>query len=306
MNAASSPTIPQPPTSVPDRRVTVVVVHRNRPDSLPATVAAYMAQTDTDGVIVVDNGSDPAAERTLRGLPSSVEVIPTRANLGFGPGANVGLRRWLRHLDTPWVAVTPHDARPAVDTISKILDEMPTHPGVGLVSADVGDGFRPVIDPFLGSIDSRPESEVGFDRSDYPHGTLMMARRDCLLEIGLFDERYFAYCEEADLGLRAAESGWGCGVVRGAIVDNPGMSSPVEMVAYLQLRNTLLMLREHYGRWNVIVRAGIALVEIPIGMLKPHRRGLHWSPSARLTAIRHFMSRHFGPPPSSMIRVDGS
>jgi len=292
------------PTHDFDRRVTVVVVHRNRPDSLPATIASYMAQADTDGVIVVDNGSGSAVDGVLRGLPRSVEIIRAGQNLGFGPGANVGLRRWLRQLDTPWVAVTPHDALPAPDALCKILDEMPAHPAVGLVSADVGDGFRPVIDPFLGSIDASPDSDDGFDRSDYPHGTLMLARRDCLEEIGLFDERYFAYCEEADLGLRAAAANWECGVVRGAIVDNPGMSSSVELVAYLQLRNTLLMLREHYGRWNVTVRAAIALAEIPIGMIRPNRRGLHWSPKSRITAIRHFATRHFGPPPSRMIPAD--
>jgi len=297
--ATSETTVPQQEGA--DRRVTVVVVHRNRPDTIASTVDAYLGQPDTDRVIVVDNGSDIAGLTALGSLPSGVDVIATRANLGFGPGANVGIRRWLRSLDSPWVAVTPHDADPAPDALSRILDEMESRPGVGLVSADVGDGFRPVIDPFLGSIDAIPEVDQGFDPSDYPHGTLMLARRECLREIGLFDERYFAYCEEADLGLRAADAGWGCGVVRGAGVGNPGMSSSVEMVAYLQLRNTLLMLREHYGRWNVTFRAGIALAEIPIGMVRPDRRGLHWSPRGRLEALRHYAIGHFGPPPSRMM-----
>jgi len=260
-----------------------------------------LSQPDTERVIVVDNGSDQAGLAATNRLPHGVEVIATASNLGFGPGANVGIRRWLRSLDSSWVAVTPHDADPDPDALCRILDEMEKRPNVGLVSADVGDGFRPVIDPFLGSIDALPDVEQGFDRSDYPHGTLMLARRACLEDIGLFDERYFAYCEEADLGLRAAAAGWDCGVVRGVGVGNPGMSSSVEMVAYLQLRNTLLMLREHYGRWNVTVRAGVALVEIPIGMVRPARRGLHWSPKGRLMALFHYLLGRFGPPPSRMI-----
>jgi len=288
-----------------ERSVTVVVVHRNRPDTIASTVDAYLRQPDTAKVMVVDNGSDAAGLAELRSLPSGVEVIATGDNLGFGPGANVGMRRWLRSLDSPWVAVTPHDADPAPDALSLILDEMQSRPEVGLVSADVGDGFRPVIDPFLGSIDATPGADRGFDPSDYPHGTLMLARRECVEEVGLFDERYFAYCEEADLGLRAAEAGWGCGVVRGACVGNPGMSSSVEMVAYLQLRNTLLMLREHYGRWNVAFRAGIALAEIPIGVVRPNRRGLHWSPRGRLEALRHYAIGHFGAPPTRMTSLPG-
>jgi len=281
-----------------DRRVTVVVVHRNRPDSIGGTVACYLEQPDTNDVIVVDNGSSVEGSKALGLLDPSVEVIRTGANLGFGPGANVGIRRWLRRTRGEWVVVTPHDSVPDTDTLSRMLDAVESRPDVGLLSADVGDGFRPIVDPFLGSIGARPDTTEGFDPSDYPHGTLLMARRRCLEQIGLFDERYFAYCEEADLGLRAGDAGWGCGVVRGAMVSNPGMSSPIEMVAYLQLRNTLLMLREHFGRWNMLVRAGITLVEIPIGVLRPESRGLHWSPRGRLKALRdHFLHR-YGPPPS--------
>ncbi len=280
--------------------VTVVVVHRNRPDSILDTVAAYQSQRGVCRVVVVDNGSDATAAGILSRLDPSVEVISAGANLGFGPGANLGLRRWLRHQTGEWVAVTPHDSVPGPDTIATILDAVRTRHDVGLVSADVGDGYRPVIDPFLGAIDAAPETQSGFDPSDYPHGTLMLARRKCLEDVGLFDERYFAYCEEADLGLRAAKAGWRSGVVRGALVTNPGMSSSVEMVAYLQLRNTLLLLREHYGRWNVTFRAGFALFLIPIGALRPSARGLHWSPRGRVRAVRdHFMHR-YGPPPEAL------
>ncbi len=295
------------PRLSPDRRVTVVVVHHNRPDSVADTVEAYLSQPDTERVIVVDNGSEPDGIRALDDIDSSVDVIRTGANLGFGPGANVGLRRWLRSGGGEWVAVTPHDSMPKPDTIAMILDAVQDRSDVGLVSADVGDGLRPVIDPFLGSIGATPRLERGFDPSDYPHGTFMMARRRCLEEIGLFDERYFAYCEEADLGLRATEAGWRCGVVRGALVSNPGMSSPVELVAYLQLRNTLLMLREHFGRRNVAFRAAIAVVQLPVGMVRPSARGLHWSPRGRLKALRdHFLHR-YGPPPPDIAanHVDG-
>src|SRR3546814_8770780 len=72
----------------------------------------------------------------------------------------------------------------------------------------------------------------------------MFAHRTLLREVGLFDERYFAYCEEADLALRAKAQGWETGLVRGAIVVNPHMGTPSRTVDYLQLRNTLLLVRE--------------------------------------------------------------
>ena len=49
----------------------------------------------------------------------------------------------------------------------------------------------------------------------------MLVRRQCLDEIGLFDQRYFAYGDEHDLGARAVRHGWKVVLVWGSIVTNP-------------------------------------------------------------------------------------
>jgi GT2 family glycosyltransferase len=280
--------------------VTVVIIHRNRPDAVGRTVTAFRQQSIPTRVVVVDNGSIAATEAALPTLVGDAELILTGENLGFGPGGNVGLRRFLADGQGEWVAIAPHDALPDVDTLEKMLAEVANRPSVGLMSADVGDGMRPIIDPYLGTIEAVPTVESGFDPADYPHGTLMMCRRACLEEVGLFDERYFAYCEESELAIRAARAGWDCGVIRGAMVRNPGMSASIERVAYLQLRNTLLMLKEHYGRKNEWFRIGVALVQVPVGMVHVPSRGLHWSPRGRLKAIRDHLRGRYGPPPDDV------
>jgi GT2 family glycosyltransferase len=280
--------------------VTVVVIHRNRPDAVGRTVDAFRHQTVATRILVVDNGSEPDTQERLPALVGDAEVILTGENLGFGPGGNVGLRRFLADGVGEWVAIAPHDALPDPDTLEKMLEEVSTRPEVGLMSADVGDGMRPIIQPYLGTIDAAPTVESGFDAADYPHGTLMMCRRSCLEEIGLFDERYFAYCEESELAIRAARAGWTCGVIRGAMVRNPGMSASIERVAYLQLRNTLLMLKEHFGRKNEWFRIVVALIQIPVGMVHVPSRGLHWSPAGRLKAVRDHLRGRYGPPPDDV------
>lgn len=281
--------------------VSVVVIHRNRADAIERTIASFASQTVQTQVIVVDNGSDTATVEVLPRLIGNAELIVAGANLGFGPGGNVGIRRWLRTHDTEWLALAPHDALPEPDTLERILDEVRDRPWVGLASADVGDGNVPVIDPFLGTIDAEPTVEEGFEPSDYPHGTLMLVRRACIEEVGLFDERYFAYCEEAELALRAKARGWTCGLIRGAHVRNPGMSASIERVAYLQLRNTLLMLRDHFGRRHAWFRIGVAVIQLPLGMMHPPARGLHWSPRGRIKAIRDYVRGRFGPPPDDVL-----
>ena len=280
--------------------VTVVIIHRNRPDAIQRTFTAFAGQTVATKVVVVDNGSDADATAALADLVEAADLVLTGDNLGFGPGANVGLRRFLAEGSGEWVALAPHDALPDPDTLEKMLAAVADRPDIGMVSADVGDGMRPVIQPYLGAIDAAPTVEEGFDDADYPHGTLMMCRRACLDEIGLFDERYFAYCEESDLAIRASRAGWRCGVIRGAMVRNPGMSASIERVAYLQLRNTLLMLREHYGRRNAWFRIAVALIQVPVGMVHVPSRGLHWSPRGRLLAIRDHLRGCYGPPPADV------
>ena len=92
--------------------------------------------------------------------------------------------------------------------LAELAAHLDGHPRTGLASADVGLGLAPHVDRYLGAF-MVPGTGVGWQPVDYPHGTLLVARRALLEEVGLFDERYFAYCEEADLGLRARRAGWG-------------------------------------------------------------------------------------------------
>src|SRR5690606_8973248 len=111
------------------------------------------------------------------------------------------------------------------------------------------------------------------------------------------DERYFAYCEEADLALRARAAGWEVGVVRGADVRNGDIGSHAAVIDYLQLRNTLLMVREHSGLYHASIRAILAVWHLVSGTLVPARRGPYWSPAARVQALVDAARGRYGPPP---------
>ena len=193
---------------------TLVLVHWNRAEACLATVQRFLDQGSVVSVLVVDNGSRPEELERLRGglaeHPPLVELIETGANLGFGPGANAGLRAWLDAGTTEWCLLAPHDAAPDEGCLASLGAAIATEPMAGLACADVGDGLTPMIDPYFGGVTRAPSSPgPGWEAADYPHGTLMALRRACLEEIGLFDEAYFSYCEEADLGHRATRAGLG-------------------------------------------------------------------------------------------------
>ena len=276
----------------------VVVVHRNQPERLADTIAAFRAQDTPVSVAVVDNGS--------RAVPCidepDVVVLDAGENLGFGPGANMGFRHFLsRDAHWDWIALAPHDALPQPDCLRRMLEAVGDRPRAGLACADVGDESTPVLDPYFGGILAPAATDEGWERAGHPHGTLMLARRVCLEDIGLFDERYFAYCEEADLALRAAARGWECGLVRGAMVRNPYVGSASAAIDYLQLRNTLLLVREHSGRYHAFIRFAIAVWHLASGAVIPSRRGPYWNVRGRITALADFMRGRFGPPPVQLM-----
>jgi len=284
--------------------VRVVIVHWNQPTWLADTIRALAQQQGELRVVVVDNGSTPAARAELANVvasaPLPVDHVMLTRNTGFGPGANAGLRYWLEHDDLEWAVVMPHDALPAPGTIPRLVAMATAREHAGLACADVGDGESPVVDPYFGGMTVPARTTEGWERVDYPHGTLMLLRRDCVEEIGLFDERYFAYCEEADLGLRARDAGWEVGLGRGVMVRNPTMRSGSPAVDYLMHRNTLLLVREHSGRYHAFIRCLIAVWQTGRGLVQPSSRAWLYDARGRVWGMIDFLRGRFGPPPDRL------
>ncbi len=278
----------------------VVVVHRDHAEGCARAIAAFRRQGVAVDITVVDNGSAPAELACLRDLVADVEVVHMGFNAGFGPAANVGLRRWLACGRGEWAVVAPHDAMPESGCLAHLLAEVRCQPAVGLASAEFGPGFDmvPSVDWVIGGYVRPAVRGCGWQETDYAHGTLLLTRRAALIDVGLFDERYFAYCEEVDLSLRARRRGWQVGIVWGAVVAND--SRPDQTIAdYLQLRNTLLLVRTHFGRYPATVRGIYAagrLVAGPAG----HPLGWPWH-QVKARALLDFVRGRFGPPPVQVV-----
>ncbi|MGI8751653.1 MAG: glycosyltransferase family 2 protein [Acidimicrobiales bacterium] len=287
--------------SAPDPGLAVIVVHHEEAERCVATVAALRSQGVPVSVTVVDNGSSPVSLAALRVGCADVEIIECGVNLGYGPGANVGLRHWLNHGVGDWVAVAAHDALPARGCLGALVAAAKTHPDAAFVSAEFGPGFDmvPAADWAIGGYYHPAARGGGWVDVDYPHGTLFLARRQALTDLGLFDERYFAYCEEVDLGLRARARGWRVGMVWGAVVVNGRL--PAQLLAdYLQVRNTLLLIRTHHGRSRAVLRSVLSVAPM-LGRMRRDRR--RWKLHLRLEAgaVIDFWRGCLGPPPPSVV-----
>lgn len=281
--------------------VRAIIVHREQPDRCRETVAALQGQAQVPvEVVIVDNASSAAARASLDSIDGA-RVIDAGRNAGFGGGANVGLREWLGSAGE-WAVVVPHDAQPAPDCLHRVLDAVSGVDDVGLVSAEYGHDEVPAIDPYFGALSTSAERGTGWQPAAYAHGTFLLLRRRCLEDVGLFDEDYFAYCEEADLALRARARGWQSGIVWGAVVHNPHQGSPPPAVDYLMVRNTVRLVRTHFGNYNATIRLLMAALSTPWHALRsPASRSPWFDSRARMLAVRDVILGRSGPPPASLL-----
>lgn len=276
----------------------VIIIHWNEPERCAATVANFLSQSPAVRVLIVDNGSRLGALAEVESLVGPrVELLPLPFNTGYGPAANRGIEHALGLLDAQIFTVAPHDALPALNCLTRMQALFEQDSKIGLLGADFAKSSRQHFGWIRGMrlVPAPPYCE-GFHESFYPTGTLMMLGRKCILDIGLFDTRYFAYSEEHDLGLRARRAGWKVGIAGGAIVYNPGRTAGSEITVHLNLRNSLLLVRDHFGLLASLVRSFTILANgiVNTFLWKPRQSGDGMK--VRLRALVDFWLGRFGPP----------
>jgi N-acetylglucosaminyl-diphospho-decaprenol L-rhamnosyltransferase len=284
--------------------IPVFVLHWNCPNECLETVQCFLNQDLPLEIWVIDNASDSEHIRVLRDrLPANVNLTQLQENKGWGGGFNTALSRWLAsNVSAPYCFVSAHDAIPQETCLRMLLESMHNDSRLGIVCPEYGDASLPKFSPIRCSYFEPviPRSTGTVEMVDIPHGTLTLYRKQCLAEIGLFDERYFAYGDEYELGLRAQQYHWKVAIVWGAVVLNPGSWTPSLIRHYLLSRNSLL-LAQVYGGWNqgllrsllMLINSFRILLFHPITKEKSLTSLMFW---ARLLAIRDFLLRRYGLP----------
>ena len=139
----------------------------------------------------------------------------------------------------------------------------------------------------------------------------MLIRAEALARIGGFDERFWGYCEDADLCLRASRAGYRVGVVLDAVADQaPGAAKRPGPWAYLLTRNGLgfaARARGWRGRAAVGARAlGLTASELArtvarASRLRPGDPAATWPVAVGAArGILDYLRGRWGPPPTDL------
>jgi N-acetylglucosaminyl-diphospho-decaprenol L-rhamnosyltransferase len=285
---------------MPMTRWAAVVVNYESGPLLINCVRSLLADTSAGEpeLVVVDNGSrDGSVAALIRELPS-VRVVETGRNLGYAGGANRGVAATL----APVVAVLNSDIEVAPGTAAALLARLDAEPDLAAIGPviknpdgsqypsarivpspgdAVGHALLGVLRPSNPFTHRYRQLDVDPARPrdvDWLSGAAIWFRRSALQSVGGWDEHYFMYGEDIDLGWRLRRLGWRVAYEPGgAVMHVQGASTdrhPYRMI----VRHHRSAFRFAAKRWHglqrllllpaavlLCIRAGAAIVARALG-----------------------------------------
>lgn len=223
-------THPHPPQSPP--KFSIIIVNYNGGAYLQAALDSLKTQTVRDfEVICVDNASTDGSADSIdpSGLPA-FQLIRADENLGFAAGNNHA----SKSATGEWLCLLNPDAVAAPDWLASIAAGMERHPRCNVFACaqymledpdrldGAGDAFLVFGIPWRGGFE-RPATELPAEGTCFsPCGASAVFRRTTFMEHGGFDERFFCYCEDVDLGYRMQLAGEDCVFLPSACISHKG------------------------------------------------------------------------------------
>ena len=247
---------------------------------LDSVAAAYDGPTD---VVMADNGSTDGSVEAEEGR-LGVRLLRTGGNLGFGTGANRGAAVIDRAAEflliaNPDVVLHPH-------SLDVLMDAAVRHPEAGvfgpaIITPDgtlypsarrlptIGLGAGHAVlgwvwpkNPWTRKY--RAENSGVDERvAGWLSGSCLLLRRKAFEQIDGFDEHFFMYFEDVDLGLRLKRAGWDSVYVPGAVVTHIGGHAAERQGAAMVVEHHRSAYRylaaQHPAAWQFPIRAGLRL-----------------------------------------------
>ena len=283
-------------------RTAIIIPNWNGQEHLARCLPALSAQTCQDfQTVVVDNGSTDGSVAWVRQQYPSVEIVALDRNQGFGAASNAGIRATPAEL----IVTLNNDTSPDPGWLAQLLDGVEQHPDAGMYAATLWlDREPPLVDaagleinrlgvawnvghgmPVAG-LAAAPIEVFG------PCAGAALYRRQLLEDVGLFDESYFAYLEDAELAWRARWAGWKCMSIPTSTVSHIHSATGGRNVPrkyWLLGRNRIWTILRHYPRphlWSLLPL--IILNEVLTGLLGTMALRNPAPLRGRLAALRHW------------------
>lgn len=215
-----------------DRVFTVVLNWNGWRDTAACISSLAQMRYANNQVIVVDNGSGDDSACRLRHEFPSLQLIETGRNLGFAAGCNVGIQRAIeQRADFVWLLNNDTIADP--EALESLVNKAQQDRRI----AAVGSAIHFIEEP--DRLQAWGGGHVNFwlgrsrhflapvqdDALDFITGASMLVSREALESVGLLDEQFFMYWEDADFCFRLRKAKWKLAVAGDSKIWHKGSAS---------------------------------------------------------------------------------
>ncbi len=263
-------------------------------------------------VIVIDNASQDDSVHVIRESFPAVTLFEMPENLGFVGGNNYGLRHAEQN-KFEYALLLNNDTEISSDFLRLLVETAESDSTIGIVSPliyyfeqkdtmwsaggkiDWSHGSTSMIG--IGEVDKGQFGEKPYS-VDFVTGCALLIKMEVVAQVGMLDERFFAYYEDAEWCLRVQKAGFRTMLVPHAKIwhkISPVVRESSPHVHYLMTRNRLLFLEVtnmHKSAWqHTIFEYGRTLFSWTV---KPKWRHKKPQRQAMLQAIKDYRNRRFG------------
>src|SRR5579872_1435281 len=279
------------------KKVSVVTVTYNTAGDTTAFLHSlkHVKKDDFEiATIVIDNGSEEVYK-----LPEGIKnttLIRSETNTGFSGGYNIGMKEALKNA-ADFILIVNNDTEMDPDMITNLLNLLQNDPKIGMTTPKIyfakghefhKDRYKPEelgkVFWFAGGYtdwDNVMSIHRGIDEVDhgqydkteeveFASGCCMLFKREVLEKVGLLDDRYFLYYEDADLNERVRRAGYKVYYVPTAVLIHVNAASTGGagnvLHDYFISRNKML-----FGMTYAPLRTKVALIRESMRLLRNGR-----------------------------------
>jgi len=214
-------------------KISIIIVNWNGREYLKTCLDSVFSQSYKNfKVILVDNGSTDDSLDFVKKNYSDVEIIPLDKNYGFAKANNIGMEAALKDETVEYIALLNNDTKVEKKYLIELVKVISSDNKIGICASKmlrmdnpgILDSTGHIFPDGVGVINDRGGGETDIGQYDDKLDVIgacagaCLYKRKMLEEIGLFDESFGSYYEDAELSWRAYKAGWKAKYVPTALV----------------------------------------------------------------------------------------
>ncbi|HLF20523.1 MAG TPA: glycosyltransferase family 2 protein [Bacteroidota bacterium] len=262
-------------------QVSVIIVSYNRLGVLRDSLRSMIQNLGGTSyeIILLDNASSEPVVKTIKKEFPSVRMVENPQNYGFGKANNIG----AQHASREFLLFVNSDILLKANPVPEMVNYLKEHNDVGIVGCSLRNadgslqpsffrfpslwlrfvqltGLKAMMLALFPRLRFKSPSDT---RSGFVSGAFLMIRADLFSSLGGFDERYFMYLEDADLGYQVKKRGLRSSLMETDSVVHLGRhyeESDNPFVMYNMNKGLLLFYEKHFAKWRLYCLAFLGYV----------------------------------------------